>query len=59
MEPRRLSMHHGSSKYFFYSNIKRLLKILATRFTQEQEQNGREREEWEKSGRDLGIVIVN
>jgi hypothetical protein len=43
-------MHHGSSKYFFYSNRKRLLQIPVASFTQEHEQNGREREEWERFG---------
>jgi hypothetical protein len=39
----------------FLFNRKRLLQILATSFTQEQEQMG----EKEKSGRDLGIVTVH
>jgi hypothetical protein len=52
METRKLSMHHGSSKDLFYSNRKRLLQILATSFTQEQEQMG----EREKSGRGVGEI---
>jgi hypothetical protein len=52
MAPRRLSMHHVSSKDFFYSNRKRLLQILATNFTQEQKQMG----EREKSGRGVGEI---
>jgi hypothetical protein len=52
MAPRRLSIHHGSSKCFILFNTKRLLQILAATFSQEQGQMG----EREKSGRDLGIV---
>jgi hypothetical protein len=53
MEPRRLSMHHGSSKYLFYSIEKGCCKYLQQALCKSKSKWEKERrmgEEWERFG---------
>jgi hypothetical protein len=58
MAPRRLSMHHGSSKAFFYSIPKGCCKYLQQALHKSKSKWEKERRV-ERSGRDLSIVTVH